>query len=474
MQLQPSVVTVSQISNYLRLLIESDAFLGELLVEGEVTETYVSRAGHLYFTLTDGLASLKAVAFRNVSIRIQHQVMPGAHLTVGGRVTVYAKDQSCQLYVEFVDGAGVGSQALELARLRGQLAAEGLFDPERKRPLPPFPRTIGVVTSPSGAVIHDIQTVLRRRFPFAHLLLSPALVQGDGAVNSLLTALDVLFHDGRSEVVIIARGGGSAEDLSAFNDERLARAVFAAPRPVISAIGHETDFSILDEVADLRAPTPTAAAELATPDIADFALELIDARERMMRTLSQRLVQQRLDLQQAVERLDRASPSLKIDDHRLRVEDLSARLRSAVRNHVRDARADCRLVSVHLQGTGLRVLDRQRIDLARVESRLLELPRTQMTERRSEIAGDRRRVALGARTMVTAAFADLDVQKSALVRLNPTAVLNRGFAVLTGRDGTVIGTVARARAGDAIHATVRDGTIVANVTAVSPSQPGNT
>lgn len=471
--MNPHIVTVSQISDYLRLLIESDAFLGDLLVEGEVTETFVSRAGHLYFTLTDGPASIKAVAFRNVAVRVQHQVLPGARLTVGGRITIYGKDQTCQLYVEFVDGAGIGSQALELARLKAQLASEGLFEASRKRPLPTFPRTIGVVTSPSGAVIHDIQTVLRRRFPFAHLLLSPAQVQGEGAVDSLLSALDVLFHDGRSDIVIIARGGGSAEDLSAFNDERLARAVFTAPRPVISAIGHETDFSILDEVADLRAPTPTAAAELATPDVADFALELIDARERMTRNLSQRFAAYRHEVQQALERLDRSSPSLKLADHKQRIDDFRVRLRSAVRNHVRDAQSDCRLISAQLQGAGLRVLDWQRIELARMESRVQELPRMKLAEQRSEVAQDSRRVTIGARATVVAASAELDVQMSALSRLNPTAVLSRGFAVLTGEDGALIGTIDRTRAGDAIHAIVRDGTIAANVTAVVPSHAGN-
>jgi exodeoxyribonuclease VII large subunit len=471
--MQSQVVTVSQVSDYLRLLTESDAFLSNLLVEGEVTDSYVSKAGHLYFTLSDGQSSLKAIAFRNVAIRFQHLVTQGAHLTVGGRVTVYSKDQTCQIYVEFVDAEGVGSQALALTRLRAQLEADGLFEVDRKRPLPPFPRTIGVVTSPSGAVIHDIQTVLRRRFPFAHLIVSPAQVQGAGAVDSLLTALDWIFHDGRSEIVIIARGGGSAEDLSAFNDERLARAVFAAPRPVISAIGHETDFSILDEVADLRAPTPTAAAELATPDIADFALELIDARERMTRSVVHCVNQLRLDLQQSAQRLDRTSPSLGLAEQRSRLVDFGVRLRSAVHNHLRDAQSDCRLVSTQLHGAGLRVLDRQRIDLARVEAQVRDLPRAHLVDRRNELAQDRRQLVHDSRTVLMTAFADLDVQKSALVQLNPAAVLKRGFAILTGPRRAVIGSVAAVQPGDAIQAIVRDGTIAADVTAVLPSATGN-
>ncbi len=468
--MQAQVVTVSQVSDYLRLLTESDAFLSNLLVEGEVTEVYLSRAGHLYFTLSDGQASLKAVAFRNAALRIQNLVSPGANLTVGGRVTVYSKDQTCQIYVEFVDHAGVGGQALALSRLRAQLQADGLFEQGRKRPLPVYPRTIGVVTSPTGAVIHDIQTVLRRRFPFAHLIISPALVQGPGAVDSLLTALDILIHDGRSEVIIIARGGGSAEDLSAFNDERLARAVYAAPRPIISAIGHETNVSILDEVADLRAPTPTAAAELATPDIADFALDLIDARERMTRSLMHVLDQQRSDLQQLTQRLDRSSPSLVFAERRARLTELDARLTSAVHRHLRDAQSDCRLISVQLHGSGVRVLDRQRIDLASVQSHMRELPRVQLAERRAGLDQVQRRVETSTRAVLAGAFADLDVQKSALLRLNPAAVLNRGFALLTGPDGDVVGSVTAVQPGDSIRAVVRDGTISGNVTGITRPQ----
>ena len=470
--MQTQIVTVSQVSDYLRLLAESDAFLSNLLVEGEVTDVYVARSGHMYFTISDGQASLKAVAFRNAAMRVQHFVTVGAHLVVGGRVTVYSKDQTCQIYVEFVDHAGMGGQALALARLRAQLQADGLFEPERKRPMPVYPRTIGVVTSPSGAVIHDIQTVLRRRFPFAHLIVSPAQVQGTGAVESLISALDLLIEDGRAEVVIIARGGGSAEDLSAFNDERLARAVYAAPKPIISAIGHEMDVSILDEVADLRAPTPTAAAELITPDIADFALELIDGRDRMARALRHVLNQSRSDLMQLAQRLDRSSPTLVLEERRTRLVDLESRLNSAVHRHLRDAQANCQLVSVQLHGAGLRVLDRQRIDLAGVQSHMRELPFAHIDAQRASLSQTKRRLGTTTRSLLANAYADLDVDKSALAQLNPSAVLSRGFALLTGPDGTVIREVGAVRLGDAIRAVVRDGTIAAEVIETTAAPAG--
>ena len=461
------MVSVSQVADYLRLLTEGDAFLSNLLVQGDVTDVFLSRAGHLYFTLSDGLSSLKAVAFRNVAIRVQHLVTTGAALTVGGRVTVYARDQTCQIYVEFVDSTGIGGHALALARLRSQLQADGLFEYDRKRQLPAFPRTIGVVTSPQGAVIHDIQTVLRRRFPLVHLVVAAANVQGPGSVDSLIMALDTLINDGRADLIIIARGGGSAEDLSSFNDERLARAVFASPIPVMSAIGHETDFTILDEVADVRAPTPSAAAELATPDIADFAFDLIDARDRMIQTAFRIVTRNRSDLLQAAQRLDRASPSFVLAQHRSRVADAGQRLRSAVDRRLHDAMADCRVVFVQLNSAGVRVFDRQRIDLAGASPLLRELSRAGLRALRASFREDQQRLGHGSRRFLIASYAELEIQKSALAQLNPASVLNRGFALLTDTDNVVIRGVADVRAGTSIRATVRDGTIAADVTGVS-------
>ncbi len=443
---EPRVVTVSQVTDYLRLLVEGDAFLSNLWVEGDVSNVFLSRAGHLYFTLGDGESSLKAVAFRASAMRVQHAVTEGAHLVVGGRASVYGRDGNCQIYVDYADSSGMGAHALALARLRALLEAEGLFDVDRKRPLPAFPRRIAVVTSPSGAVIHDIQTVLRRRFPLAELLIAPAQVQGNGAVDSLLQGLDLVLEDGRADLVIFARGGGSAEDLAAFNDERLARAVFACPIPVISAIGHETDFSILDEVADLRAPTPTAAAELATPDIADLAFDLVDARERASRTVLHALTMKRFDIDQAVQRLDRSSPLSVLTRHRERLSTDRQRLASSLGNHVIQARGDARLDRIRLSNARLRVIDRQVADIGQVRERVNYLFAGRMQQAR----------------------ASLDVNMARLHEMNPVALLGRGFAVVTDGDGRVIDSIASIGPGQAIRAVVRDGTIRANVTDVQP------
>jgi exodeoxyribonuclease VII large subunit len=460
---QAQVVSVTQVNEYLRLLVESDSFLANIWVEGDVTNLSRPGKGHIYFTLSDGNSSLRAMVWRNNAARIQHAITEGARIVAGGRISVYSASGQCQLYVDYADISGAGVQALALARLRAQLEADGLFDAVRKRPLPDFPRTIGVVTSSTGAVIHDIQTVLRRRFPFARLLVSPAQVQGAGAVDSLIAALDLLVKDRQADVIIIARGGGSAEDLSAFNDERLARAVYAAPIPVVSAIGHETDVCILDDVADMRAPTPSAAAELISPDIADFAFSLIDARERLGHLLRSAVGQRQSDLIQAEQRLDRANPSTTLKQHRALLAEQLLRLSSGAQRHLRAAQADCRLTSVKLQGAGVRVVDLQRIDLAGTRSRLSDPVRTALLAGQAGLNHDRQRLGSASRAYLAASSADLQILGAGLSRLNPTAVLDRGFAVVS-LNGQTVSSIGHVRPDDRIRALVRDGTISASVT----------
>ena len=462
------VVSVSQVTDYLRLLTESDAFLSNVWVQGDVTNVFLSRAGHLYFTLSDGEASLKAVAFRPSAMRIQHAISAGARVTVGGRVTVYVKDATCQIYVEFADADGLGMQALALARLRARLESDGLFEPYRKKEIPSFPRVIGVVTSPSGAVIHDIQTVLRRRFPLARLLVSPAQVQGNGAVDSILAGLDLLLEDGQAAVIIIARGGGSAEDLSAFNDERLARAVFACAIPVVSAIGHETDFSILDDVADLRAPTPTAAAELITPDVADFALELIDGRDRMGRAIGTIFDRQRQELDQLAERLDRVHPIAIVGEHNRELGALIERLRMTIRRHFDLEQSSGKLDRVRLRSIGLRTLDRQAARLQVNETQLRDLITNRIALERLRTDASTGLLDRASLRRVGETISDFRVLRSRLSDLNPDSILDRGFSVLTNDDNQVISRIDQARIGGTIRAIVRDGTISATVDDVAP------
>lgn len=296
-----AVVPVSLLTTYLKQLLESDDILSDIWVDGEVSHSFHAGSGHVYFTLQGDGATLKCVLFRANAMRQRHLPSVGDSVVVHGRVGLYDKDNTVQLYVDVIQPSGVGIQALELERLRQQLEREGLFDPSRKRPLPSRPKAIGVVTSADGAVWHDIQQVLRRRYPMVEVVLAPASVQGNEAPTRLVTALSAIQDYPGIEVIIIGRGGGSVEDLAAFNTEAVARAIFACPIPVVSAVGHETDWTIADFVADVRASTPSVAAELCVPSVLDLRDDLASYRQQldMMMKSSLRDAQSEIDRQRA-------------------------------------------------------------------------------------------------------------------------------------------------------------------------------
>ncbi len=296
--------TVKEVTDRIRDLFDSDPVLADLWISGEVLEATVSRSGHVFFTLSSDGAQLRCIMFRMNALRQRSLPSPGAACVAHGKVEVYPTEGSYQFYVDLVEEAGIGLAALELELLRQQLEAEGLFAESRKRPVPPNVSVIGVVTSSAGAVWHDIQNVVRRRYPFARLRFAAAAVQGDGAPSDIIAALHSLLIDAQPDVIVIARGGGSASDLAAFNDENLVRAVFAAPVPVISAIGHETDWTLLDLVADLRAPTPSAAAELVTPAIGNVLASLNDSLHLHMNHLERDLATRFVDVERLRNRLD--------------------------------------------------------------------------------------------------------------------------------------------------------------------------
>ncbi len=276
------VVPVGLLVSYVKELLDTDALLADVWIEGEVSQVFHARSGHLYFSLKDDDVTLKCVLFRTLAERQSRLPEVGDALVAHGRLGLYARDGTVQLYADVVQAAGLGVLALQFEQLRQRLEAEGLFEETRKRPLPARPRVIGVVTSPDGSVWHDIQQVLRRRFPLVEVVLAPALVQGRHAPDSITLAIGAIQRVSGVEVVILGRGGGSADDLSAFNDERVARAVFASSVPVVSAVGHETDWTIVDFVADARAATPSVAAELCVPSRADL-IEQLDIRRRVLR-----------------------------------------------------------------------------------------------------------------------------------------------------------------------------------------------
>jgi exodeoxyribonuclease VII large subunit len=323
------IIQVGLLATYLRELVESDELLQDVWIEGEVSSYTLAASGHAYFAIKDELAAIDCVMWKQTRVRQSFQPRVGDKIVVHGGATVYERNTRFQVKADVVYPAGAGILQLQLEQLKQRLEAEGLFDPSRKRALPLFPTRIGVVTSSTGAVWHDIQRVLGRRYPLAELILSPAVVQGERAPDAVVTALRRL--DGQDvDVIIVARGGGSAEDLWAFNDERIARAIFASPVPVVSAIGHETDTSLADLVADVRAATPSVAAELVAPDLAMIALYVDEARERANQLAQDVVDARQRELATLQHRLALASPAANLAAMRATVLHEQRRLRASV------------------------------------------------------------------------------------------------------------------------------------------------
>ena len=321
------VLSVSQALSYLRELLETDYLLADVWISGEVSGPRTQPSGHTYFTLKDAGSQLRGVLFRGSNPRLsrtyaQH-LEHGNQVIVHGRITVYEARGDLQIISDFVQPEGVGVRQAQFERLRAQLEEEGLFAADRKRPLPKLPKRIGVVTSASGAVFHDICNVLTRRWPMAEVVLAPTPVQGPEAPYGVAAAIDTLNAEGDVDVIIVARGGGSIEELWTFNEEMVARAVFGSLIPVVSAVGHETDFTICDYVADLRAPTPSAAAELVVPDSQQFRARLQNVAAYGVNVLQQRLDRQRGGVEVALARAQRAT--VDVDRLRQRIDDMARR-----------------------------------------------------------------------------------------------------------------------------------------------------
>ena len=395
----PEVRSVGQIVRYLRDLLDHDRQLADLWIGGEVSNLTHARSGHIYFTIKDQNAQLRCAFFRSQNVGQQSRVEAGASLIVHGKVGVFEQRGELQLIVDFVQPAGVGALQAEFERRRAMFEAEGLFALERKRPLPRFPERVGVVTSIDGAALHDVSTVLGRRWPRAQIIVHPALVQGDTAAASVADAIRDIVPLGEPalwpDLLIVTRGGGAAEDLWAFNEEPVIRAIFGCPVPVISAIGHETDTTLADLVADVRAPTPSAAAELAAPD--------------------------RLELQQQIQRLE-------------------------LRQHMRLSQ----------------LVARSREQVARDANRLQRsLPDTAALRRRISTHADAMRhlatVATATSRDATTALA------SRLRTLSPLATLDRGYTLVARPDGTPVSRAADVSQGDNLQLRWRDGSRQARV-----------
>jgi exodeoxyribonuclease VII large subunit len=309
------IYSVSQVTTYLKELLETNPRLADLWVSGEVSNLSRSPAGHVYFTLKDETAQLRCVFFRRPNMGAP--LDQGMQVTAHGRVSLYEVRGELQFYVDFVQPEGVGVLHAQFERLKAQLEEEGLFDEARKRPLPRFPRRIGVVTSPVGAVFHDICNILGRRWPLAEVVLAPTAVQGPEAAPGVVSALAALNDEASIEVIIVARGGGSLEELWAFNEEPVARAIYASRVPVVSAIGHETDYTIADFVADLRAPTPSAAAELVAPERLEVTVRLSVLAASLLTSCRGEVEGRLVGVSQVVSRMERQIPDLARERQRL-------------------------------------------------------------------------------------------------------------------------------------------------------------
>jgi exodeoxyribonuclease VII large subunit len=399
---RPSL-SVTELTRYLKNLLEADELLSDVWVQGEISNFSRPSSGHLYFTLKDGGAALRCVVWRSTALRLRFAMQNGLAVEAHGAISLYERDGAYQLYVDAVRPAGEGRLFQEFLLLKSRLEAEGLFDPERKRTLPERPERIGIVTSPTGAALQDMLNTLRARYPLAEVVISPCAVQGEAAPAEIVAALKCLSRAPRPDVIIMARGGGSLEDLWAFNDERVVRAIVASPIPVITGIGHETDFTLSDFAADVRAPTPTGAAVLCTPNRADMKSELLGAQSRLESAMLAGTSRRWQDLDSLRQRLAYASPERQIQADKQQVADLASRQ-------------------------------------VRSFGHLLQLQR-----------------------------ARLDGLHNRLAALNPTAVLQRGYALVQRPDGSLVKAAAGVNPGEALHVQMQDGKLVTRVERTEPA-----
>ena len=436
------VFVVSELVRAARLTLESR--FAEVRVDGEISGFKRSGPGHLYFCLKDSDASIDCVMYGREASRLRFQPQDGMAVRLRGRLTIYEGRGRFQMSVIEIEPTGAGALGLAFEQLKQKLQAAGLFAQERKRRLPFLPRRIGVVTSPQGAVVRDIIRVAHRRFP-ASILLAPVPVQGPGAALGIAAALERLARVSTVDVIILARGGGSMEDLWAFNDEALARAIFTCRVPVISAVGHETDFTIADFVADVRAPTPSAAAELAVPVMTDLRADLAVLGRRAARGTTAQLRQQRLVVERARARL--GDPRRIVDERRQRVDDLLARAHRAAARRLARLRSELAATEVALsRAHPHRRIAAQKSALARLAQQLETAGRRELARRREPLRAIEHK--LGA--------------------LSPRRVLDRGYSLTFGPDGHLLTDARHVDAGAPVRVALRTGEIAATVTATEP------
>ncbi|MBC7287137.1 MAG: exodeoxyribonuclease VII large subunit [Armatimonadetes bacterium] len=485
----PQVFSVRELTTYIKRLLESDEVLQDVVVTGEVSNFRRHRSGHLYFTLKDEDAALECVCFRNVAQFIGFEPQDGMQVVAGGRVSVYEKQGRYQLVVLFMRPDGLGALRAAFERLRHKLEEEGLFEPSRKRPLPRFPRCIALVTSPTGAAVRDMVTIISRRYPLVHIIIVPTVVQGEQAADSIVASLRVADSIEEVDLIIVGRGGGSAEDLWPFNEERVARAIYACRKPTISAVGHETDVTIADLVADVRAATPSAAAEIAVPDRRELLRDIASLRRRAQLAAAKalegfrgallrvcvaitRLLHERRGRLALVRKsLAAHRPHVEIRRRAERLSAMAGRARQAIAGHIERQHNRIAMARVSLRAYSpsqliararRRLEDRTR-QVVSAQYRLLSSARVALAaaaarvgprqvQRSVELREDRLRELR--RRSARAMWADIDRRRwrlatasGRLSTLDPKAVLRRGYSITmrqaTGEVVTAAAQVAR-------------------------------
>ena len=438
--------SVSRLNAEVRAVLEGSFPL--VWVEGEITGLSQPRSGHWYFGLKDSFAQVRCAMFRNRNVLVRFRPADGQQVVVRARVSFFEARGEFQLVAEHLEPAGEGALRRAFEVLKAKLDEEGLFDPARKKALPAYPRRVGVVTSPTGAAIHDCLTVLRRRFPALAVVLYPVPVQGEGAATEIAQMLRLADARGECDLLILTRGGGSPEDLAPFNDEALARTIAALRVPLIAAIGHEIDFTIADFVADRRAPTPSAAAELASPDGAELAARLRRVTARLRAAVRRLAGRERTRLDHLAHRLARSHPAALLRQRAQRLDALELRQRQEI----------------------ARLIERHHQRLARAQGRLLLLaPSTRLALAGGRLAGAARRLGTAARAGLAARRGRLAATAGRLDALSPLATLDRGYAIVRrSDDGQVIRSCDLAPPGTSVEALLADGVLACRVETCAP------
>ena len=415
---------------------------GDAWVEGEISNLRAQNSGHIYFTLKDENSQLSAVMFRSSARLLRFRPADGMQVVVRGRVTIYEDRGQLQIIAEHLEPKGAGALQLAFEQLKAKLAAEGLFEASRKKPIPALPRVIGIVTSPQAAALRDILNVLQRRHDRASVLIFPAQVQGEGAPAEVAAGIRFFNRAGSVDVILVARGGGSAEDLAAFNDETLARVIAASELPVISAIGHETDFTIADFVADLRAATPSAAAELVIRSRAEVEEQIAGLEHELDRGIRYRLMMGRQRLTVLAQHGAFGRMMELIHRRQQKVDDLTNRLTHAQRNHLEMQRRKFETLAAVVRHYDLRLV------LGGV---------------RKELNASVAAMAAAARDLLLRRRSRLERLTSQMEALSPVAILERGYALVFDASGKLVKDAARVKAGEEIRARVAHGEIIADV-----------